>query len=193
MLEYLGSFFVTSPAFVEIPSPDDFTLRWAGADFFRNWGQVQRTDNGAMVSLDLTGAEGFSAKEIFIPPADWAGKFPMNEIYFNVDRNWHYNPFTPPGPDEWDFPTALLHEVIHMLSVNGHSDDPDEVMYGGLQVGERRIEIKESDKDLLRGAGYDLRIGGNVPEPGTVWLLGSGFLYVVVASALRGRFRHRSR
>ena len=55
-----------------------------------------------------------------------------------------------------------------MLSVNTHSDDKTEVMYKGLKPGETRRVIQQSDKDLLKKAGYDLRIA---PEPSSTLIL----------------------
>jgi hypothetical protein len=169
-INYLGSFFEQQPAFVE--EYPDITLRWAGDDFFSNWGKVPV--DGFQLDLNLTGALGFAAKPIFTPPAEWKDKYPLGEIYFNKNKKWHFDQNNLPANDEYDFSTVVLHELIHMLSVNTHSDDKTEVMYKGLKPGETRRVIQQSDKDLLKKAGYDLRIA---PEPSsTLSLLALGTL-----------------
>lgn len=63
----------------------------------------------------------------------------------------------------------MLHEKIHMLCVNDHSTNPSEredVMYWGIDYGQRKLTLTESDKQRLRDAGYDI-----VPAPGTPCLL----------------------
>ena len=169
----------------ELPSPDDFTLRWAGADFFKNWGNAP-VHGGGTINLDLSSGIAFAAKDIFTPPWD-TGRYPMNEIYFNNQLNWHYNPITNPdegdpgieADGEFDFWSILLHEVIHMMSVNTHAADPEEVMYGNFSDGERRWEIKDSDKQLLKGAGYDLK--ATIPEPATYYLFLGGLLLLILS------------
>jgi len=53
---YLNTWFVDQPAFVELASPNDFTLRWAGPDFFKDWGKHGPWD------LNNQTAIAFSAK-----------------------------------------------------------------------------------------------------------------------------------
>jgi hypothetical protein len=68
-------------------------------------------------------------------------KYPLNEIYLNADIRWHYNPFTPPeegdpnipNDGEFDFWSVLLHEVIHMLSVNTHASESERSNVCGIQ------------------------------------------------------------
>lgn len=194
-LSYLNRFFVDQPFFTEKDTPDDFSIRWAGADFFKNYGQG--TLNGKPINLNLTGALGVAAKNGLEPPAGWdREKYPLNEIYLNKDYKWHFNPFTQPEegkPDndadpssftdgEFDFWSILLHEVIHMLCVNYHATHSDEVMFESFSDGERRWELKESDKQLLRNAGYNI-----VPEPGTWLLLGMGFSGIWVVGRINRR------
>lgn len=178
--DYLESFFVTQPALVELPGPDDFTIRWAGPDFFKDQGTW--TLNGQPINMNLTGALAVATKKGLVPPVGWdLEKYPMNEVYFNEQYKWHYNPLTDPdegdpGVDtdgEFDFWSVLLHEGIHMYCVNYHSTDPTAVMYKSLSDGERRWTLTEADRKLLRDAGYSM-----VPVPPAVFLgaLGLGLV-----------------
>ncbi|MCA9428524.1 MAG: hypothetical protein KC994_25820, partial [Candidatus Omnitrophica bacterium] len=155
-LEYLGSFFVTQPAFFQQDSPDDFSLRWAGSDIF--------SDHTTKPGFNNPGWDYSDALAIAVKPRDpntvpWDEQtYPQNEIYFNTAINWHFDPFTDPNEGdanddddgEFDFWTVLIHEAIHMLCVDDHAEHEDEVMYAYLSDGERRWELKESDLDLLR-------------------------------------------
>lgn len=186
-ISYLETFFIDQPAFFEEASPDDFTLRWAGSDFFMDHGTG--TFLGFPLDLDLSNSLAFAAKPgIENPPWDTM-QYPLNEIYFNTKYQWHYNPFTPPeegDPNddtdgEFDFWSVLLHEVIHMLSVNTHASDSDEVMFPDISDGEQRYQLKQSDIDLLKDAGYDvsLKASPRIPEPtSTLGLLSLGILGV---------------
>jgi hypothetical protein len=175
-LDYLGSFFVDQPAFVEQDSPDDFSIRWAGEDFFKDWGESGNWD------LNLAGGLAVAAKSQIGSDAPWdKEKYPLGEIYFNKNYAWHFNPLTDPeegDPNdpidgEFDFWSILLHEAIHILCVNKHATDPDAVMYPSFSDGQRRWEIKEADKQLLREAGYEI-----IPAPGSmpISLLALGLL-----------------
>jgi len=170
--DYLESFFVTQPALVELPGPDDFTMRWAGADFFKDQGTW--TLNGQPIDMDLSDGPAVATKKGLVPPAGWdLVKYPMNEIYFNSEVDWHYNPLTDPDEGdpavdddgEYDFWSVLLHETIHMYCVNYHSTDPNAVMYGYFSDGERRWTMTDADRKLLREAGYPM-----VPVPPAVLL-----------------------
>ncbi|MDB9414606.1 matrixin family metalloprotease [Microcystis aeruginosa] len=173
-ISYLGNFFIDQPAFYEEASPDDFTLRWAGNDFFQNW--PQGTFKGLPLELNLSTAIAFSAKPgIENPPWDTT-KYPLNEIYFNNQYRWHYNPFTLPDEGdpndhtdgEFDFWSILLHEIIHMLSVNTHASHSDEVMYESISDGDQKYQLKQSDIDLLKEAGYKVSLQArprSIPEP----------------------------
>lgn len=150
----------------------DFTLRWAGADFFKDW-----RDGGAYnhPGWDLTNPLAVSYKHDNGP---WKGlkdgsgneRYPNNEIYFNTAYPWSYS-LLGPEAGKYDFWTVLLHEVIHMLACDAHATHEDEVMYETISPGERKT-LKESDLDILRTAGYTV-----VPEPAS-WLV------VVVAMGL---------
>jgi hypothetical protein len=191
-ISYLGTFFIDEPAFFEQASPDDFTIRWARGDFFRDWGTG--TFLGYPIDLNLgekpDGSKtlAFAAKPGIENPPWPVEKYPLNEIYLNADIRWHYNPFTPPeegdpnihNDGEFDFWSVLLHEVIHMLSVNTHASDPKEVMFAEYSDGEQKYELKQSDIDLLRRAGYKVSLEARsrrVPEPtSTLSLFSLGIL-----------------
>jgi hypothetical protein len=148
----------------------DFTLRWAGADFFRDW-----RDDGAYTDpgWDLTNPLAVAYKHNNGP---WDhGKYPNNEIYFNTGYDWSYSLFSV-DPAKYDFWTVLQHEIIHMLACDAHAIHPDEIMYPTIDKGIRRY-IQESDKDILRDSGY-------TPEPGTI-------AYVVIGLVLLAANRRR--
>lgn len=130
----------------------DFTIRFAGDDFFRDW-----RDAGAYnhPGWDLTNPLAVAYKHNNGP---WDhSKYPNNEIYINSRYPWSYS-LTSVDPNAYDFWTVLLHEVIHMLACDAHATDPDEVMYESIGMGVRKT-LKESDYDILRRAGY------TIPEP----------------------------
>lgn len=181
-LAYLGGFFAVPSAFAEEASPDDFSIRWAGADFFKDHGEHGGWD------LDFDGALAVAAKTQIGTDAPWdKNKYPLGEIYFNTKYRWHFNPFTDPDEGksddptdpssytdgEFDFWSILLHETIHMLCVNKHAEHSNEVMYPTFSDGERRWTIQESDKQLLREAGYPIV---PVPDAAGLVLLGLGVL-----------------
>ena len=175
-LSYLGSWFVGQPAFVEEASPSDFSIRWGDAGFFKDWGMHGVWD------LNFAGALAVAAKPAIGANAPWDQKvYPLGEIYFNPAYRWHFNPFTKPEEGdpakhtdgEFDFWSILLHETIHMLSVNQHAAHSDEIMFATFSDGEQRWALKESDRKLLIGGGYDIR-SIPIPEPGTLSLLGLG-------------------
>ncbi|MBB1075728.1 PEP-CTERM sorting domain-containing protein [Rhodoferax sp. 4810] len=172
-LSYLGSWFVGQPAFKEEASPSDFSIHWGDAGFFQDWGVHGGWD------LNFSGALAIAAKSAIGENAPWdKNKYPLGEIYFNPAYRWHFNPFTAPDEGdpanptdgEFDFWSILLHETIHMLSVNTHAIHSDEVMFAMFSDGERRWTIQESDRQLLIGAGYDIR-ATPMPEPGTLALV----------------------
>ena len=87
-------------------------------------------------------------------------KYPNNEIYINITQPFHFDAATPPPADKYDFLTVALHEMIHMLACDAHATHENEVMYETLGKGQRKM-LQESDKQILRNAGYNV-----VPEPG---------------------------
>ncbi len=140
---------------------EDFTLRWAGPDFFKNW-----RDGGdySAEGWDLTGALAVAYKHNN-GPWDHAD-YPNNEIYFNSTQPWSFDIFSVDSSG-YDFWTVMLHEAIHMLASDAHAIHSDEVMYPYISLGERK-GLKESDAEILRAAGY------NVPhllEPGTIGII----------------------
>jgi len=150
----------------------DFTMRWAGADFFKDW----RPENGSTnPGWDL----GPKADGSFILAVAYKhnngpwdhSRYPNNEIYFNSSAPWSFNPFSV-DPNSWDFWTVLQHEVIHMLACDDHAGHADEVMYATVDIGIRKY-LQESDKEILRKAGY-------IPEPGTAGLFVIGVLLILV-------------
>lgn len=196
-LEYLGSFFTAETPFEELDTPDDFSIRWAGADFFKDQGPGW-TIGGQPLDSNWKDALAVAFKSTVQPPAGFdETKYPKGEIYFNTQYNWHYNPFTPPEeglPDdpnnkasytdgEFDFWSILLHETIHMMCVEEHAVHENEVMFGSISDGEQKYIIRDSDKDLLRDAGYPI-----IPEPGSLLTLGGGLLGLT-GMAIRRRRR----
>lgn len=185
-ISYLGGFFVDQPAFTEQSTPDDFSLRWAGADLFKDWGMYGGN------SWDYSTALAFAVKPRPDNSTPWSqALYPYNEIYFNSTYKWHFNPFTPPAEGdpandidgEFDFWSILLHETIHMLSVQGHAPHSDEVMYESISDGQRKWELKASDKQMLRQAGY------NIPEPSSVLLVVAGVIALTVTTRMRSNRR----
>ncbi|MBI4893507.1 MAG: hypothetical protein HY821_22995 [Acidobacteria bacterium] len=169
-ISYLGTWFLDQPAFSEEASPDDFSIRWEGPAFFKDWGEHGGWD------LNFAGALAVAAKNQIGGDAPWdRNRYPLGEIYFNTAYPWHYNPLTQPGAGEYDFPSILLHETIHMLCVNQHAAHQNEVMYYAFAAGERRWTLQESDLQLLRDAGYRM-----IPEPNPGILFGSALLVLLV-------------
>ena len=187
-LSYFGSWFVGQPAFKEEASPSDFSIHWGDAEFFKDWG-VQGGWN-----LDFSGALAVAAKSAIGKNAPWdTSKYPLGEIYFNPAYRWHFNPFTAPDEGdpanhtdgEFDFWSILLHETIHMMSVNTHAIHSDEVMFATFSDGERRWAIQESDRQLLIDGGYDIRTTP-MPEPSTLALLSMGAVILLARRKNRG-------
>lgn len=66
-MTYLNSLFVSQPAIVELPEPaGGQTLRWGGADFFKDQGTW--TLNGHDIPMDLTDAIAVATKKGLKPP-----------------------------------------------------------------------------------------------------------------------------
>mgnify|MGYP005842948647 CR=1 FL=1 len=172
----------------------DFTLRWAGSDFFKDWSDTGKySDPGwNMKGEDFTDENGnnwWDPGEKFTdtnkngiydgPPlavaykhnnAPWDhDKFPNNEIYFNKNAPYGFS-ILGVDSDKYDFWTILLHEVIHMLACDDHATHKNEVMYESISMGERKY-IQQSDLDILKKAGYKV-----IPEPSTNTLLIFGLL-----------------
>lgn len=174
----LNEYFQDQPAIREFEAAQDFTMRWAGPDFFKNQGTWKL--NGNDINMDLTGALAVATKRGLTAPPGWdSEKYPLNEIYFNSSYAWNFDTSANPPAGQYDFVSVLLHEVIHMLCVNYHATNSNSVMYATFGTGERRTTLTEEDKQLLRNAGYKI-----VPAPGTVALLAFGCIAVV-----RGRGR----
>jgi hypothetical protein len=177
-LAYLNGFFINQPAIKEFEGVENVTIRWAGADFFKNQGTWKL--NGNDIDMDLTGALGVATKRGLVPPDGWdSDKYPLNEIYFNTQYQWSFSYWTNPLPGQYDFWSILQHEMIHMLCVNSHATNPNSVMYGTFSAGERRWTLTEEDKQMLRIAGYQI-----IPAPGSVALVALG-----CTAAWRGRRR----
>jgi len=152
----------------------DFTVRWAGGDFFKDW--RTKDPNGIVIppcdnpGWDLSSVLAVAYKHNNGP---WdPNKFPNNEIYVNQGYPWSSDP-NGPVPGKYDLQTVLMHKVIHMLACDAHATDPDEVMYSEIGMGERR-ELKQSDLNILLNAGYTV-----IPEPATLSLLAMGCLAMV--------------
>lgn len=209
---YLSSFFSSQPAFQEEAGPDDFTIRWAGEDLFKNWAEPYEDANGNgkydegekykdtngngkrdnFDKWNYSDALAFAVKPRPDNSTPWDQRtYPYNEVYFNTKYDWHYNPLTNPAegdPDndedgEFDFWSVLLHETIHMMCVDGHAEHSDEVMYAYISDGQRKWELKESDKEMLRKAGY------SIPDASTPTLL----MTILSFSALAALRRRTSR
>lgn len=143
----------------------DFTMRWAGSDFFKDWRDGDSYSNGGW---DLTGSLAVAYKHNNGP---WdPAAYPNNEIYFNSEVPWSFDLFSVDS-NGYDFWTVMLHEVIHMLASDAHAIHSDEVMYPYVSKGERK-GLKESDAEILRTAGYEVP---RLPEPATMALLLLGF------------------
>lgn len=165
-LAYLNGFFVDQPAITEFTKGlQNVTIRWAGADFFKDQGTWKL--NGKDIPMNLNGKLAVATKRGLVAPEGWDhDKYPLNEIYFNTQYTWSFTYLTNPLPGEYDFWSILQHEMIHMLCVNRHADARNSVMYKSFRSGERRWELTEEDKQLLRNAGYHI-----VPAPGSMALL----------------------
>jgi len=138
----------------------DFTMRWAGSDFFRNWRDTGKySDPG----WNLTGALAVAYKHSN-GPRD-ASKYPNNEIYFNTGYSWSFR-IDGVDPGGFDFWTVFLHETIHMLACDNQATHENEVMYPTIEIGARKY-LQDSDRSILEKAGY-------VPEPGSWVLVGAG-------------------
>lgn len=154
----------------------DFTLRWAGADFFKDYRDATHSQPG----WDLTNPLAVAYKHGNGP---WdQSKYPNNEIYFNTKYPWSYS-LAGVEAGKYDFWSIVLHEVIHMLACDNHAAHPDEVMYSYFDKGERRY-LQESDYDILRDAGYD------VPEPTALILLAGGLAVMWARWRDGGPFTH---
>ena len=145
----------------------DFTVRWGGADFFKDWRSKDANGNPsgsyAAPGWDLTRPLAVAYKHNNGP---WdANKFPNNEIYVNNGYPWHMDPNSPPPPGKYDLYTVMMHEVIHMLACDTHAVHPEEVMYETVEIGTRK-GLQDSDLAILMNANY------TVPEPCTAALLG---------------------
>lgn len=172
----LNAYFEDQPAIREFEAAQDFTMRWAGPDFFKDQGTWKL--NGNDINMDLTGALAVATKRGLTAPPGWdSEKYPLNEIYFNSAYAWSFDPFTNPSAGQYDFWSILLHETIHMLCVNHHATNSNSVMYATFSSGERRWTLTEEDKQMLREAGYKI-----VPAPGTIALVAFGCI-----AATRGR------
>jgi len=154
----------------------DFTIRWAGSDFFKDW-----RDSGqySAAGWDLTGALAVAYKHGNGP---WDPvKYPNNEIYFNTCPPWSFSLFGV-DPNGYDYWTVLLHEIIHMLACDAHAVHPEEVMYPSIGKGQRK-SIQQTDLDILMNSGYTTTAPPPIiPEPGTIILIGGaliGFVGVV--------------
>lgn len=136
----------------------DFTLRFAGSDFFRDWRDSgQYNDPGWDLSTPLAVAYKHNNG-----PWDPA-KYPNNEIYINTAYPWSYS-LTGVEPGRFDFWSVILHEAIHMLACDAHATHSNEVMFATISPGERKY-LQESDYDILRAAGY------TIPEPAGMVIL----------------------
>jgi hypothetical protein len=209
-LDYLSGAFPEDVVFVETigpaapgaaarttaSAPPDVTLRWAGGDFFKDWtaanpGFFQGWTEAQKKPYRMQNYFGLAVKPDPSRPVNlpWdTQKYPVNEIYFNTQEAWNYNPFIV---DEFalDFWSILLHEMIHMMSVGKHAVHRDEVMYAEIEYGERKWELKQSDLDLLKDAGYQvssypLPISA-IPLPAPALLLISALASLAAARALR--------
>lgn len=155
----------------------DFTMRWAGADFFTDWSQKPGYGNPGWNLGPKPNGSFILAVAYKHNNGPWdRNKYPNNEIYFNSGAAWSFNPFSV-DPNSWDFWMVLQHEVIHMLACDEHAEHPDEVMYATVSMGIRRY-LQESDKEILRKAGY-------IPEPGTSGLFMIGVLLILARARWR--------
>ena len=154
---------------------NDFTVRWGGADFFKDWRSKDANGNPSGTysapGWDFTGILACAYKHNNGP---WdANLYPNNEIYINQNQPWNFDA-NGPAPGKYDLYTVLLHEIIHMLACDAHAGDPNEVMYETVELGVRK-DLQESDLQILRNAGYLV-----VPEPVSAVLLVSGGLMLWV-------------
>lgn len=157
----------------------DFTIRWAGSDFFKDWrDQNKYTAPG----WNLSNALAVSYKHNNGP---WdASKYPNNEIYFNSGYKWSYQ-ILGVDPDGYDFWTVMQHEIIHMLASDPHALGVDEVMYKEIDKGQRKY-LQPSDLQLLTGTGYSTNPAairtGPLPEPGLLLMIFTGLILMVFQS-----------
>jgi hypothetical protein len=157
----------------------DFTLRWAGSDFFRDWRDGGwYTDGGWNMGQRGSTYDAPLAVAYKHDNGPWKGwkneagdqeRYPNNEIYFNSLHPWS---FRLDGVDagKYDFWSVALHEIIHMLACDNHATDPGEVMYESIGAGVRKT-MKDSDWQILRDAGYRI-----IPEPTSWVLMGAGLI-----------------
>jgi hypothetical protein len=182
----LNTIVVQSPTERAIP---DFTARWAGADFFKNWrntgsyshpgwamGSEPYTDSNANGRwdpgepfTDENGNGSYNEAPLAVAykhnngPWD-RSKFPNNEIYVNSAYPWSFDPNTV-DPNSFDLRSVLMHEIMHMLACDDHASHENEVMYESIGKGVRKT-IQDSDRAYLRGAGYTV-----IPEPSAAFLM----------------------
>lgn len=195
----------------------DFTLRWAGQEFFKDWrGTFEGYDHpgwnmGGEKFTDTNGNGRWDAGEGFVddngdgkyngPPLAVAYKhgngpwdqdqFPNNEIYFNSAYDWHFGLAAPPA-DKYDFWTVAMHESIHMLACDSHAIHDNEVMYPYIGKGERKLP-KWSDLEILTGSGFVTGPPPNqwpnpIPEPSSACLFALGSGIVGLLRMSRRRY-----
>jgi hypothetical protein len=155
----------------------DFSIRWADSGFFKNWTSPgQYSDPG----WNLTNALAVAYKHNNGP---WdPATYPNNEIYFNTNYAWSFSILSV-GPNQYDFWSVLLHEIIHMLSCDTHATHEDEVMYATIDVGQRKY-LQDSDYQILRNAGYTV-----IPEPSPLALCLSAVALLAIAKLRPRVFR----
>jgi hypothetical protein len=186
VLQYLD-FALLDQEFVE---SGDFTLRWGGADFFKDWRGPGFMEPG----WDMRSALAVSYKHDNGPWKNEPGNpFPNNEIYFNRAYSWSFDLLGPPA-DKYDFWTVAMHEAIHMLACDNHAEHEDEVMFESIGIGVRKYP-KLSDVDILLAAGYNVdpaRLVPAVPEPATIVLVSLGGAVLAYRRRRRGGVGLRS-
>jgi hypothetical protein len=153
----------------------DFTMRWGGTDFFKDWRSAGKY---SAAGWNLTNALAVAYKHNNGP---WDPvKYPNNEIYFNTGYTWSFG-LSSVDPNGYDFWTVLQHEVIHMLACDSHAVHDDEVMYPTVAKGVRKY-LQDSDKKILSDAGYS-------PEPGTLGLAASALVLLLIAMRRRSQIQ----